>query len=44
MCDISKKVLSLFVNNLPGALDAQNNNTNNSKLCNMNIALSSSVS
>lgn len=41
---ITKKVLSLFVNNLPGALDAQNNNTNNSKLCYMSMAFSNSVS
>lgn len=43
MCD-NNKVLRLFVDNLPGALDAQNNNTNHSKLCYMCIALSSSVS
>lgn len=44
MYDNNKKVLSLFVDNLPGALDAQTNNTNNSKLCDMSTALSSSVS
>ena len=41
---ITKKVLSLFVNNLPGTWNAQNNKTNDNKLGYMNIAFSSSVS